>query len=684
MTDLSEANLFRKAVRCWTQLADAMNAGGLDPPAAESQARRAVQFAAFLRLAGTEDVRGLPPALVRSSGDPAERDDLTLWMGLGGAVRAELLSALTSVLQPGQPAEILGRLHERLLGRSLVRDPAGRWKAISSRGARRSAGVFYTPPEVAAYIVRHCLPPSGREISVLDPASGCGVFLLAACRLAGEAACLHGVDQDPQAVLIARRALWLERATQDRAAGDCAWLERIRVGDAISDPQLDAARGQFDVVVGNPPYRRELGAAGLLGQLAQTELGRRCRTARMDLWYYFLHRGLELLRPGGRLGYIVGSYWTAASGAAKLIAEIRRSAHLEEIVCLPPSSVFPQVGGRQLILSLVKEPPTQPTRIRRPAGDDCGWEGLLAGRGESYTKTPEQLFCAGKIDLEPASDALRAALDPWPPLGQLGQVRQGIAENPACVSAAVAARDPALHAGEGVFVLRPDEVERLGLSDEERSVLRPYHVLSDLGRYRIADPPSRWLIYSTPHTWPEAEQFPRLLDHLRRFRFLLEARRETRLGLRAWWHLHWPREESLWQSPKLIAVQMGPRPAFVPAAAPVYVPFSANVFLPAAETREHLFYWAGLLNSRLLWRWFEHHAKHRGVGLEINGHVLAAAPVRRIDWALAEDREAHDRLVGLVGQRMEMERCGRSPCEIEPLDAQIDGLVDRLHGVARG
>ena len=127
-----------------------------------------------------------------------------------------------------------------------------------------------------------------------------------------------------------------------------------------------------------------------------------------------------------------------------------------------------------------------------------------------------------------------------------------------------------------------------------------------------------------------------------------------------------------------------PWPAFVPAQDPTYVSFSANVFLPNPEVREHLNYFAALLNSRLLWKWFRHHAKRRGVGLEINGHVLARAPIRRIDFDSLQDTDAHDHLVSLVNQMLELSRHNRITPEVETkaewqaTDAKIDRLVYKL------
>ena len=49
----------------------------------------------------------------------------------------------------------------------------------------------------------------------------------------------------------------------------------------------------------------------------------------MDLAYYFIHRGLDLLKPGGVLSFILSAYWTTARGAEKLIGRLRGMPHEE-------------------------------------------------------------------------------------------------------------------------------------------------------------------------------------------------------------------------------------------------------------------------------------------------------------------------------------------------------------------
>jgi hypothetical protein len=549
---------------------------------------------------------------------------------------------------------------------------------------------------------------------------------------------LHGVDLDAEAVLAARRSLWLEivapaggglhpvgsalcgvpeagnepsfearNATQrvpysnnpvDRKMAR-AVAERlgstIECGDVLLDPIWEERAGRFDWVVGNPPYRRELNTKSMLDAVAATPLGRRYRAPRMDLWYYFLHRGLELLKPGGRLSYIVGAYWTSGTGARHVIRALRESAEVEEIFSLGRLQVFPRVTGRHLILRVRKGAGTGPTTVKVvPPDARADAEPYVRGRlpVATFIKSPGQLFLADRIDLEPPCEEILARLSGFATLGSLGRVRQGIAENPASVTAAVNRRHGGRWTvGQGVFALTPQELQRLRLPESEAGLVQPYHDLADLGRYYLAEEPSLRLIYSTARTCPDIARYPVLRRHLEQFRPIMERRRETLSGLRAWWQLHWPREEPLWQASKLIAVQMAARPAIVPAVVPVYVPFSVNVFVPHPGVGEHLYYLAALLNSRLLWCWYRHHAKQRGLGLEINGHVLARSPVRRIDPSSPEDLARHDRLVGLV----ELMLAGARQLRTEPpplleaalrehlarVDPQIDHVVYELYGL---
>lgn len=453
--------------------------------------------------------------------------------------------------------------------------------------------------------------------------------------------------------------------------------------------------GKFDVVIGNPPYRRELDYKEMMDDIAGTEFGKRFRAPRMDLWYYFVHRGLSVLRDSGTLSFIVNAYWISGTGAKNLIAALRDSAHLEEVFFLDKLQVFRRVSGQHMIFRLANNQKNSGTIVKlvEPNGEKTAAPFVL-GRSQVrvFEKAPEQLFRGDKIDLQPPADQFLLKLSEWPRLDSLGKVRQGIAENPADINQKTNKKfGYRWTSGEGVFALRPDEVDGLNLDAKEKRLLRPYFDLEDVDRYWIAKRPSRQLIYSTKETCPSIDQYPNLKQHLERFRPIMELRRETENGSNRWWHLHWPRDENLWKSPKIMSIQMAARPSFVTAFEPVYVPFSINVFVPALDVREQLSYLLGLLNSRLMWAWYRHHAKRRGVGLEINGNVLAATPIRTIDFSVAQEVKAHDRIVALVGASLDLSQQLREAGgghevtslerELSSVDGKIDEVVYRLYGV---
>ncbi|MFH0800726.1 MAG: DNA methyltransferase [Pseudomonadota bacterium] len=542
---------------------------------------------------------------------------------------------------------------------------------------------------------------------------------------------LYGVDIDPQAVEVTKLSLLLallegERQREmfrEHALPDLG--TNIKCGNSLIGPDYynraqitifsddDRERinafdwrtefvdiiegGGFDVVIGNPPYRRELDYKHLMDDIARTEFGLKYRSPRMDLWYYFVHRGLEYLKRNGVLSFITNAYWTSGTGAEKLIDVLRNDTHIDELFYLGKLRVFEKVSGQHMILRVSKGKSDKNICIII-ADDTKGGDAELCVRGigpiKAYDKTPKQLFHGSKVDLQFPAGGLISKIEKHPQLCHYGRVRQGIAENPASINRKTNTKHGGRwRVGEGVFALSKNELKGMKLSSKEKSIIRPYYDLCDIGRYRIASDPSLRLIYSTRRTCPNIDKFPNLRKHLSHFRVVMEARRETKNGSNGWWHLHWPREEEIWESSKILAIQMAVRPSFVPTEGPVYVPFSVNVFIPCDENNERLYYICAVLNSKLIWKWYSHVAKRRGVGLEINGNVLARTPIKEIDISCERECAIHQVLVDLVRKMIELHAkhdTARAPNrktvlhrQIDATDRQIDQLVYELYGLTK-
>jgi hypothetical protein len=269
---------------------------------------------------------------------------------LPGALRREI-TRLGSSPSLGQA---LGAAYESLLELG-PRVLNGRFELVRTRGARRSLGSFYTPAGVASRLLDETLGRALRRaagdrarilaLRVCDPACGAGNFLVGAldriaaalARASGREAatradlrsalaCIHGVDIDPVAADLCRAALWLrlgdKRLTIARAGAG------IRQADALTAPwdRLFAGvvkAGGFDVVVGNPPFLNQLGAATAHARhraaALKTQFGHASR-AYTDPSALFLLQATRITRRGGRIALIQPQSILASRDAA----EVRR------------------------------------------------------------------------------------------------------------------------------------------------------------------------------------------------------------------------------------------------------------------------------------------------------------------------------------------------------------------------
>lgn len=274
---------------------------------------------------------------------------------------------------------------------------------------RSTAGAWYTPPEVAGPLTRAALsevadwylddaPADVLKASVLDPACGAAVFLVAAARLlaalyAGRLyrtqrpapltvqavmadvmkACVYGIDTDPVAVDLAKSVCWL----QTSGHAPITWLDdNIIVGNALDGdlPPALAARLNTDsplAIVGNPPYKdKAKGAAPWiearrprrLADRRPDELWRpsldefrmpgqgRLEYALSNLYVYFwrwaLWRAFETRLTAATIAFITPSAWLQSDAFDGMRAAMRRTADRGLIVNLTPEGKAPPTATR--------------------------------------------------------------------------------------------------------------------------------------------------------------------------------------------------------------------------------------------------------------------------------------------------------------------------------------------------
>lgn len=257
-------------------------------------------------------------------------------------------------------------------------------EAMAAGGGIEARGAIFTRPEVVEFILDltgYTVDQPLHKMRLLEPSFGAGDFLLPVIgRLLSSwrAARPNGSALDELADAI--RAVELHRDTfrnthssvvellnqwgiassSAAALADC-WLSQ---GDFLLAP----LKGQFDFVVGNPPYvRQELIPAPLL-----SEYRNRYRTMfdRADIYVPFIELSLSVLSNDGRLGFICADRWMKnryGGPLRSLVAERFRLKLYVDMVATP--AFHSDVIAYPAITVISREPPGATRIAHRPAID---------------------------------------------------------------------------------------------------------------------------------------------------------------------------------------------------------------------------------------------------------------------------------------------------------------------------
>lgn len=593
------------------------------------------------------------------------------------ALARELVAARANRPFAGSDAELRGALREWTQARPAEAD-ALLPELLGLGGGR---GAYYTPPEIARWIVRATLQaagPSGESYAArwLDPSCGGGVFLLAAF---DELTARHGA-RDPNAAelpdnfrpddfpevrqgawvverqlfgveLQPEAANWAKTLLESRAPGARA---NVATGDALrffkgAENQAAAPTPDFPedfgVVLGNPPYLGEKGRKALFDEIRETELARRFYRGKMDYAYFFFHLGLDLLRPGGTLAYLSAAYYLTATNAAGLRADLAERARPRLLFDFGEARLFRGAPGHHSLLSVYQkkgEPDTSVNSapVRRLF---CKAKGLLEGPRLRAVLAEDPAYVTAAFAQDRLADAEQAALTAGRavPLGEIARLLTGVMggcdrlTRRRLDAMPEAARQLDWQAGDGVFVLdenRPRDRAALALL-EGSPFLKPFYKSGDVVPFGAKTVRGLWLVFSTLQN--RAADDPAVRAHLERFRPALESvRARNREPLRLWACLRrGGAHPEAFEAPKIVCPQRAAANCFGWTTEPFYA--SADVYFILSPQEPFTFdYLLGLLNSGPAWAWHRRRGKRKGRLTEFYREPLSRFPVPVADQGL--------------------------------------------------
>lgn len=389
-----------------------------------------------------------------------------------------------------------------------------------------------------------------KTLRIVDPACGSGVFLIMAfdflkaelsrvnekvAELEGKAGYiddlldpdseilsnnLFGVDVNAESVEITKLSLWIKTARRGKVLDSLSGS--IRVGDSLIEDSNFAyldhaftwetafpsvfAEGGFDVVLGNPPYVRMEFLKALKPYL---ETRYEVVSDRADLYCYFYERGLRLLKPGGRLGYISSNTFFKTGSGKPLREYLLRDATIESVVDFGDLQVFEGVTTYPAILTLKRGAAPKDHELRFWKVDALPENNFQATWEAAAGLYPQTALGAGSWELEnPALRTLR------------NKIRAGKKTLKEVYGSPLYGIKTGLNAA---FVIDNDTKEKLCAQDPRSAeLLKPFLEGKDLKRWR-AEPRGLWLIY-IPQRKIKIDDYPAIRDWLLPFKAKLEAR----------------------------------------------------------------------------------------------------------------------------------------------------------------
>jgi len=194
-------------------------------------------------------------------------------------------------------------------------------------GHRKSLGQYFTPRSVRDLLISR-LPKTMERPKVLDPGCGTGEFLITAKQYFKNPE-LHGWDIDKNLIGVSKTNI------------PEAKFKNI---DALENESY----GQYDFVIGNPPYFEFTPATTIRKKFKEIIGGR------VNIFSLFVCQGIKWLKEGGYLAYVIPPSMNNGAYFSALREFIVKNANIEYLHVLNDPKIFTDALQSTMLLVLKK------------------------------------------------------------------------------------------------------------------------------------------------------------------------------------------------------------------------------------------------------------------------------------------------------------------------------------------
>lgn len=237
---------------------------------------------------------------------------------------------------------------------------------LRSYSLEKQTGTVYTPDALVEAVLDAIGYHPGRypeqaEARILDPACGDGQFLVGVAQRI-----LHELPPSQWTKALSAIEGWDIDATALQKAQDrlntliaphglsIPW--RLYRRDSLQAyPDLFSPRGEYDFILGNPPYIRIQHLPDAYKRFLQSTF-RFCQSGSTDVYLAFFELGIALLAPTGKLAFLSPNSWLYTAAARTFRETLRQERLLEKVIDFDAETPFPGVGAYITITVLSRQP----------------------------------------------------------------------------------------------------------------------------------------------------------------------------------------------------------------------------------------------------------------------------------------------------------------------------------------
>lgn len=467
----------------------------------------------------------------------------------------------------------------------------------------------------------------------------------------------------------------------------------------------------FDIVIGNPPYIGEKGNKEIFHNVKNTEFGKNFYQRRMDFFYFFIIKGIEILNEKGILTFITTNYWiTATGGQKKFRPYLKDNVNIKKYINFGEYKIFESaLGQHNCIFTLEKNKKdklsktevidvynskeAQKYTLTEILNLTKNVEGINVYLSQSQNELyQEKTYNINFNDNNTSSILKKIANNSEVLLGQICKISGGISSSADKVTKANIkhyTQDEILkydiELGNGILVLNKKELQDLNLNENELEYIKKFYKSSEIKKYWVNNDANKFLVYATHNNASFIKECPNIYMHLKRYKKILENRSqdielENAMKKGNWFVLTNGRAKIDFKQEKIVCPYRSKDTIFGYSNKTWYA--GRDVYF-LVDIEEDIKFLLGVLNSKVVKFWLRYKGKMKGDTYEIYPEPLRNIPLIQSNILIKQKiiKKVNKILLDINDANIDNINNKLSDNNINKIIKEIDEMVYCLYGI---